>query len=448
MPRKILIVGANAAGVHAASAARKTDPKAEITLVTNETHLAYSRCGLPYVLAGEIPKFEGLVVFPASYYTMMKFDVRTETIAKSIKAGEKVVQIETKTGGTESLSYDSLILTTGATPFIIPLEGHKKKGVIAVRTIEDGKAIQEMMKTAKSAVVIGAGFIGLETAHAFAEHNIKTTIIEVLPTVVPGLFDEDMANQIKKRIEDHGVRVLVGTRATEILGDEKVTGVKTANEEIAADIVVMATGVRPATSLATDVGVELGVTRGILVNPRMETNLQGIYAAGDCVESRSMITGLPCLIQLGTNAVRQGKVAGINAAGGYATFPGVNCAAVSKLFGFEIGSVGLTEGQAKKIGFKTTSGSITGKTKAEYFPGAKEIKIKIVAEPYMGRVMGAQIIGGEEVTQRINMISVGIQKEITVWELARADTAYAPPLSETHEPVTLAAEIAAMKIRR
>lgn len=448
LPGKIVIIGANAAGVHAASAARKTDPKSEIILITDEKHLAYSRCGLPYVLAGEIPTFEDLIVFPPSYYRMMKLDVRTETVAKSINSEEKIVETESKSGETEAVNYDTLVLTSGATPFILPIEGKEKRGVVAVRTLEDGRIIEKMMKETKSAVVIGAGFVGLETAHAFMERNIETTVIEVAPYIVPGLFDEDIADYIQKKIEEHGVKMLMGTRASEILGDDKVTGVKTADGEIEADIVVMATGVRPATTLATNIGIEVGVTRGIMVNPRMETNVQNVYAAGDCVESRSTITGLPCLIQLGTNAVRQGKVAGVNAAGGYATFPGVVCTAVSKMFDIEIGSVGLTEFQAKRIGFKTISGSITGKTRAAYFPGAKEIRIKIIAEPYMGRIMGAQIVGGEAVTQRINMISLGIQKEITVWELAQADTGYAPPLAETLEPVALAAEIASMKIRR
>jgi len=448
LPRKILIIGANAAGVHAASAARKTDPKAEITLVTDDNHLAYSRCGIPYVLAGEIPSFEDLIVFPPSYYRMMKLDTLTETVATSIDPEEKTVQIEDRDGKEDEIGYDCLILATGAKPFILPIEGNDKEGVVAVRTLEDGMAIQKMLQEVEKAVVIGAGFVGLETAHAFVEKGLDTTVIEVAPYVVPGLFDEDIADYMQKMIEDHGVRMMMGQRVTEILGDDKVTGIKTAEEEIEADIVVMATGVRPNTTLATEIGIEVGVTRGIMVNPRMETNLEGIYASGDCVESRSMITGLPCLIQLGTIAVRQAKVAGTNAAGGYSTFPGVVCTAVSKMFDFELGSVGLTEYQARRIGFKTISGSITGKTRADYFPGAEDIRIKIIAEPYMGRVMGAQIVGGEEVTQRINMISLGIQKEITVWELATADTGYAPPLAETLEPVALAAEIASRRIRR
>ncbi|MCK5563214.1 FAD-dependent oxidoreductase [Candidatus Bathyarchaeota archaeon] len=448
MPRKIVIIGANAAGVHAANAVRKTDSKAQITLIDNEPYPAYSRCGIPYVLAGEIPSLDDLTAFPPAHYRMMKFDLRLETKARSINPNDRIVLVENKEGNIEALKYDSLILATGADPFIIPMQGHDLPGVFAMRTVDDGKAIQEAMKTAERAIVIGAGFIGLETAHAFAANKIKTTIIEVVPYILPALFDEDMADYTQKKIEEHGVDVVVGRRVEAILGKDKVEGVSVAGEEIDADVVVMAAGIRPRTDLIRGLGVELGVTRAIRVNPRMETSVSGIFAAGDCVESQSDITGLPCLYQLGTNAVRQGTTAGVNAAGGYAANPRVICSAVSKIFDFELGAVGLSEFQAAKVGFKTLSATITGRTRAHYFPGGKEVKVKIVAEPILGRVMGAQIIGGEAVAQRINMLSVAIQKEMTALELSTADTSYAPPLAETVEPIATAAEIVAKKIRR
>lgn len=448
MPRKIVIIGANAAGVHAANAVRKTDSKAQITLIDKEPYPAYSRCGIPYVLAGEIPSLDDLTAFPPSHYRMMKFDLRLETEARSINPNDRIVLVENKEGNIEALKYDSLILATGAEPFIIPMQGHDLPGVFAMRTVDDGKAIQETMKTAERAIVIGAGFIGLETAHAFAANKIKTTIVEVVPYILPALFDEDMADYTQKKIEEHGVDVVVGRRVEAILGKDKVEGVSVAGEEIDADVVVMAAGIRPRTDLIRGLGVELGVTRAIRVNPRMETSVSGIFAAGDCVESQSDITGLPCLYQLGTNAVRQGTTAGVNAAGGYAANPRVICSAVSKIFDFELGAVGLSEFQAAKVGFKTLSATITGRTRAHYFPGGKEVKVKIVAEPILGRVMGAQIIGGEAVAQRINMLSVAIQKEMTALELSTADTSYAPPVAETVEPVATAAEIVAKKIRR
>jgi len=448
MTRKIVIIGGNAAGVNAANAARKTDSSAEITIIEREKYPAYSRCGLPFVLGGEIPELEDLVVFPSSHYQLMKIDLRLETVAKSIEPKAKTVQIEDKYGKTETLPYDSLILSTGAAPFIIPIRGYDLPQVFAIRTIEDGRKIAQIMEDVKAAVIIGAGFIGLEAAHALSEKNVKTTVVELLPQIVPTMFDPDMAKIVQRKIEEHGVDLMVNSTVTEILGNKKVTGVKTEGKEIPADLVIMATGVRPNVELAQVIGCETGVTRAIKVNMKMETSVPSVYAAGDCVETQNRLTGKPSLIQLGTCSVRQGKVAGTNAAGGYATYPGAMASAVSKFFDMEVGAAGLMERVARSEGFQTVTGAVTGRTRADYFPGNEEIRVKIIAEPVLGRVLGAQIVGGEEVTQRVNMLAVAIERGMTVWDLAKADTAYAPPLSETWEPVVLAAEVTSMRIRR
>lgn len=446
MSRRIIIIGANAAGLEAASAARKTDREAEITLVTGEPHLAYSRCGLPYVLAGEIPSFQDLIVFPPSYYKMMRLEVRTETHAVSINPKEK--KVELKSGeGIEQEEYDALIISTGASPFTPPIKGLEKRGVFTLRTIEDGMRIKEAMESAERAVIIGAGFIGIEMAHAFREHGIKTTMVELLPNILPAALDRDMAQAAQRVLEERGVRVLTGTSVEEILGGEKVEGVTAGGGSIEADMVIVSTGARPNTELARQAGAEIGPTRGIRVNPKMMTSIQDIYAAGDCAESYSLLTGQPTLSQLGTTAVRMGRIAGINAAGGYSTFPGVLSSAVTKAFDIEIGSTGLTEVQAQRFGFKTVSGVLTSKTRARYYPGGKDIRVKVVAEPDSGRVIGCQIIGGEEVTQRINAASIAIQMGMTVWELSKSDTCYAPPLNETWEALTLASDNAARRIK-
>jgi len=448
MSRRILIIGGNAAGVNAANSARKTDSSAEITIIEKEKYSAYSRCGIPFALGGEVPQLEDLQVFPSSHYSIMKIDLRLETTARLVDPKEKTVSIEEKNGKTESIKYDSLILATGASPFLLPIKGHNLPGVFPIRTIEDGRKIAQFMDDSKGAVIIGAGFIGLEAAHALSSKNIKTVIVELMPQVIPTMFDPDMARIVQRRIEEHGVEVMVNSRVTEILGDDKVVGVRAEDREIPAEIVIMATGVRPDVGLAQSIGCEIGVTRGIRVSMRMETSVPGVYAAGDCVESQNRMTGKPCLIQLGTCSVRQGKTAGINAAGGYATYPGAMASAVSKFFDIEVGGVGLMERAARSEGFQTVSGSVSGKTRAEYFPGGKEIRVKLIAEPTMGRILGGQIIGGEEVTQRVNMLSVAIERGMSVWDLAKADTAYAPPLAETWEPVALAAEVTTMRIRR
>lgn len=448
MPRKIVVIGANAAGSGVASAARKIDREAEITLIEREKYPAYSRCGLPFVLSNEIQGFEKLIVFPSAWYKMMRLNLLTETTVVSADAKEKSLRIKYGDGKEDILKYDTLVLATGARSFIPPIKGYDKEGVFALRSIDDGVRFQGRMRKAKDAVVVGAGFIGVETAHALFENKINTTIVEMLPYVCPTTFDKDMADLIQKEIEGHGVRIIVGKGVEEILGSSEVTGVRVAGEEMKADIVLMSTGVRANTELATQLGAEIGVTRGIKVNSRMATSVPDVYACGDCVESQNMITGQPTLCQLGTNAVRQAKVAGINAAGGYAIFPGVLGSCVSTFFGFEIGSTGLTEFQAQRIGIKPVSGAITSKTRADYFPGGKDIRVKVVAEPELGRVIGCQIMAGEEVTQRVNMLSVVIQKQMTIFELAKADTCYAPSVCEPWEPVALAAEIAVTRLRR
>ena len=447
MTRKIIIIGAHAAGLDAASAARKTDRTAEITLITKEKKTAYSRCGLPFVLGGHIPSFDDLVVFPESFYKMMKLNLKTETTVTNIDAKAKTVEIQDKSGNKETLSYDNLVLTTGAYPFVPPIKGREKKGVFVVRTIEDGEKINEALETAKSAVIIGAGLIGLEVAVACLERGLKTTVVEFLPYVLPVLLDKDMADRIQNMLEEKGMTTIVGKGAEEILGTDKVNGVLVGGEEIPADVVVVATGVRANVELAKNAGIELGEKRAIKTNMRMETSIKDIYAAGDCAETINLITCRPTLSQLGTTAVKQAKVAGTNAAGGYTTFSGALGSWITRLFDTEIGGTGLTEFMAGRAGIETVSGTIASKTRADYFPGALPIRIKLTAEKETAKIIGAQIIGGEEVTQRINALSFAIQNEMTIRELAKAETCYAPPVCETWEPMVLAAEIVLRKLQ-
>ena len=447
MTQKIVIIGAHAAGLDAASAARKTDRTAEITLITKEKKTAYSRCGLPFVLGGHIKTFDDLLVFPDRFYKMMKLNLLTETTVSKIDAKAKTVDIQDKNGKKETLSYDSLVLTTGADPFVPPIKGKEKKGVYVVRTIEDGEKINKAIETAKSAVIIGAGLIGLEVAVSCVERGLKTTVVEFLPYVLPVLLDKEMADRVQKMLEEKGMNIIVGKGAEEILGSDKVTGVRVAGKSIPADVVVVATGVRANTELAKNAGVELGSTKGIKTNLKMETNIKGIYAAGDCAETINLVTLRPTMSQLGTTAVKQAKVAGINAAGGYSTFMGALGSWITRLFDTEIGGTGLTDFFAARAGIETVSGTIVSKTRADYFPGALPIRIKIIAEKESAKIIGAQIIGGEEVTQRINALSFAIQNEMTLQELAKAETCYAPPVNETWEPMVLAAEMALRRLR-
>jgi len=446
MPRKIVIIGANAAGVDAASAARKKDRSAQITLITKEKKVGYSRCGIPFVLGGHLESFDDLIVFPESFYKMMKLSLLTETTVTKIDPKTKTVDIKDKLSKQQSLSYDSLIVTTGATPSVPKILGLDKKGVYFVRTIEDGQKISKALKTAKSAVIIGSGLVGLEVAVACRERDLKVSVVEFLPCVLPFLLDNDMADRVQKMLEEKGITFVLAEPVEEIIGSDKVNGVRVGQRVLPADVVVVAAGVTPNVELAENAGIQLGKTKAIKTNSKMQTNLPDIYAAGDCVESVNLVTGKPILSQLGTTAVRQGKVAGINAAGGKSEFIGTLGSWITKLFENEIGGSGLPEFMAEKYGVKSISATITSKTRADYFPGALPIRIKLVAEKQTGKLISAQIIGGEEVTQRINALSFAIQKEMTAQELAKAETCYAPPVSETWEPMILAAELLLRKI--
>jgi len=446
LPRRIVIIGANAAGTDAAVAARKTDREAEVTLIDKGDKGAYSRCGLPFVLGGHIPKFENLIVYPPSFYRMMKFNLRLETVATKIDTKGKTVEVKDKDGKQETVEYDGLVLATGSHPFTPPIEGIQKEGVFTLHTMEDGKKLVEVMKTAKSAVVVGSGLVGLETAVAFVENGIKSTVVEMLPYILPRLLDQDMAAEVHEKLEQKGIDIIIGKAAGAITGEKAVKGVSVAEKEIPADIVINAAGVRPNIELAKEAGITIGETGGIRTDIRMQTSAKDVYAAGDCAETTHMITHKPALPLLGTTAVREGKVAGVNAAGGYTVYPGSLSSAVSQLFDFEVGATGLTEFWASRFGIELAVGKISGHTRATYYPGALPIKVKLLVEKETKRIVGGQIVGGEEVTQRINALSMAIQKQMTVYELVKADTCYAPSVCETWEPVVLAAEMAIRRL--
>jgi NADH oxidase (H2O2-forming) len=448
MVKRIIVIGANAAGVEAASAARKKDRTAEITLVTEEKTPGYSRCGLPFVVGGQIPSFKDLIVYPPAYFQMMKLNVKTETKATAINTTEKNVTVVDKSGAIETLPYDSLVIATGADAFMPPIKGREKQGILSLRTLEDGKKVLEAVQNgAKSAVIMGAGLIGLETGVAFIERGLKVTVVEMLPQILPAMLDADMAKMVQERLQEKGICILTEKRVEEFLGDDKVTAVMAGGEKIEADLFLSAFGVRANTKLAVDAGIPLGESRAIKTNGRMETAAKDVYAVGDCAEAPNLITHKPVCAQLGTIAVRHGKVAGTNAAGAYSQFPGVLASAVTRLFDLEAGVTGLTEAAAKRAGIEVITGAISSKTKADYYPGALPVKVKLVVEKESQRIIGAQVVGAEEVTQRINALSFAIQKGMTVRELAKADTAYAPPLCETWEPMVLAAEMVLMRLR-
>lgn len=448
MARRIIIIGANASGVEAASAARKKDRTAEITLLDKEKTAGYSRCGLPFVIGGQIASFKDLIVYSPAYFQMLKLNLRLETEVTAINTKEKTITIKTNNDAVEKLEYDSLVIATGAEPFMPPIKGRDKPGIFSLRNMKDGEKIDAAIRSgAKSAIIMGAGLIGLETGVGLIERGLKVTVVEMLPQILPQFLDADMAKLVQNHLEEKGMQILLNKTVEEFLGSDKVTSIKASGEVLKADLFLSAFGVRANTKLAVEAGIPLGESKGIKTNSRMETEVKDVYAVGDCAEAPSLITHRPMCAQLGTVAVREGKVAGANAGGGYSLFNGVLASAVTQLFEIEAGSTGLTETVAARNSIEVVTGAISSKTRAAYYPNSKSVKVKLVVEKESQRIIGAQIVGGEEVTQRVNALSFAIQKGINVRELAKADTAYAPPLNETWEPMVLAAEMVLMKLR-
>lgn len=448
MARRIIIIGANASGVEAASAARKKDRTAEITLLDKEKTAGYSRCGLPFVIGGQIASFKDLIVYSPAYFQMLKLNLRLETEVTAINTKEKTITIKTNNDAVEKLEYDSLIIATGAEPFMPPIKGRDKPGIFSLRNMKDGEKIDAAIRLgAKSAIIMGAGLIGLETGVGLIERGLKVTVVEMLPQILPQFLDADMAKLVQNHLEEKGMQILLNKTVEEFLGSDKVTSIKASGEVLEADLFLSAFGVRGNTKLAVEAGIPLGESKGIKTNSRMETDVKDVYAVGDCAEAPSLITHRPMCAQLGTVAVREGKVAGANAGGGYSLFNGVLASAVTQLFEIEAGSTGLTETVAARNSIEVVTGAISSKTRAAYYPNSKSVKVKLVVEKESQSIIGAQIVGGEEVTQRVNALSFAIQKGINVRELAKADTAYAPPLNETWEPMVLAAEMVLMKLR-
>lgn len=447
---KVVVIGGGAGGLSTASNIRKYDENAEITVITRDEHIAYSPCAIPYVLCGEVDCFEDIIMHEPEDYLerdinvitraeVFEVDDKKNKIKYQLKEDDKLIERE--------LDYDYLVIATGGSPFIPPMEGCYLDGVFKIRTIKDGQQIMRWAEKSKKAIVVGAGLIGLEIAFGLKNMGLDVTVTEMLPQIVPRSLDPDMAKIVQNYIEKKGINVILGTPIEQIKGETKVEGAVFGDEvEIGADMVILATGVRPETTMAKMAGCDLG-RWAIEVNEKMQTSVPNIYAVGDCVEVYDAITGHNTQSPLGSTAVRQAKVAGRNIVGIEAKFNPVLNSMVSQVGNLEFGAVGLTKTAALQNGIKVISGKSKALTKARYYPGAKRIDVKMICD-MKGRIIGCQIIAEERVAERVDTMSLAIAQEMTCAELANTEFSYAPPVSMVIDPIILAAEDACAKLKR
>ncbi|MCD1294444.1 NADH-quinone oxidoreductase subunit L [Methanocella sp. CWC-04] len=444
---RIIFIGAGGLGLTAAFNLARKNPDLKIIVFSRETTVAYSQCGMPFVLDGKIPGFDNLILYNPEVFKDLGLDVRTGTGIASIDTDRKSVT----TDKGEEVHYDKLVIGTGTVPFVPPIPGTGLRGVHRLINLDDGRSILKSISSSKNAVIIGGGPIGLETAPAFLDRGINLTIIERMPQLLPSSLDPDMAVLLEEYLISKGARVMTGKGVSSINGAERVESVTVDGETIPADMVLLSAGVRPNVELARKAGFEIGPAGGIVVDPyfRVKMNnliLDDVFAAGDCAEVISAITNKPMLCAVGSVANRQASYLTDQLLGKGAPYGPVICPTVCVVGDLHIGSVGLNSRACESMGIKPISFKATGNTRARYYPGGKKINIKLISDGE--RIVGGQVIGEEGVHGRINTLSLGIKKGITPIELADMETCYAPPVSPMIDPMTYAAEMLALRCAR
>ncbi len=431
---RIVIIGAVAAGTSAAAKARRNDDFAEIIIYEKDKDISYSGCGLPYYIGGDVEDINELTPRDVKFFKdKYDIDVRIQHEVISIDPDKKTLVVKNcLTNDTFEDFYDKLVLATGASPFIPRIEGIDKKHVFFLRNVENARNIKAFMEQYKptKAVIAGTGFIGFEVLESLVNYSMDVTIVEVADKITPNL-DNDMASFLENTLAKKGVKILKSTSINQILDKQIILS----NENILdADLVIMATGVRPNVALAKNIGVKLGVTGAIEVNNRMETNIKDIFAAGDCIETFNAITGKPVYRPLGTTANKTGRIAGDVLSGGSLTYRGNLSTGIFKLFDLSIGSTGLSEKEALSEGYDVEVVHNIKPNKPSYMNG-QEMVIKAIADRSSKRLLGVQIIGYEGVDKRIDVFATLLTYKATVDELFHLDLSYAPPFSTTKDPV-------------
>jgi NADPH-dependent 2,4-dienoyl-CoA reductase/sulfur reductase-like enzyme len=451
MAQRLAIVGGDAAGMSAASTARRRDRDLDIVAFERGPYTSYSACGIPYYVGGLFDDSDRLVSRSPDEHRARGIAVhaRTEVTAVDLAARALTVR-DHQTGDERREGFDQLVLATGAEAVAPPIPG--ADATEPVRTVDAAERFRAALQRGgehQHVVVIGGGYIGLEMAEALTQRNIATTLVEAAPQVMSTL-DADMAAHVQDSAEGLGIRVMVGTAVEEVLLDEEGAprAVRAGGETIDADHVVMATGVRPAVALAEAAGIELGPSGAVRVDDHQRCpGHDGVFAAGDCAESWHRLLRKPVNVQLGTHANKQGRIAGANATGGDVAFPGVIGTAVSRICRYEVAHTGISEREAADAEIEVVASAVKDRTRAGYFPGAGPIWVKLVCEPGSGRLLGGQIVGVEGAAKRIDVLATCVWAGLSVEEIELLDLGYAPPYSGVYDPVLVAAHAAVKALR-
>lgn len=448
----IVIIGGVAAGAKAAAKIKRLLPDANVAIYTDDTHVSYSSCGLPYFIEGNFADYRALLVRSVEEFNASGIDVFLESRVEKILTKQQQVLVCSKHDA-RLVKYDKLIIATGARPFIPNIKGVKDfDNVFTLRKIEDGIKIRERMLQSKRAVIVGSGFIGLELLEAFVKNGLHVSVIEKNNRIMSS-FDSDISELIRQRlesIESRNFEFYTGEIISEICGENKIaTKVKTlSGKEFETDLILLSSGIVPNSEIAKEAGIAIGESGAIKVNKLMQTSEPNIYACGDCCEEPHLISGHSVWVPLGSTANKEGRCAALNAAGIYTVFEGVLGSAVSRCLNTTMSMTGLTEVEAQKFGYTPVSAVVSKSDMVAYMPEAGDLTLKVIADKVTGLLLGGQAIGALGADKRINSLASALVGHLTVREYGQNDFTYSPPYSTTIDPLLDAMNILCSKITK
>lgn len=449
---KIVIIGGVAAGAKAAAKIKRLLPDAEVTIYTDDTHVSYSACGLPYYIEGNFTDYTSLLVRSVEEFNKSGINIYLESKVEKILPAQQQVLVCNKEKAFLA-DYDKLIIATGARPFIPNITGVQDfENVYTVRKIEDGIKIREKMLNSNRATIIGSGFIGLELLEAFVKNGLTVDVIERNDRIMTS-FDADMSDIIRKRLEENTQRTYnfhTSEIVSEIIGENgKAKIVKTlSGKEYPTDMVIISAGVVPNSEIARDAGIFIGDTKAIRVNKLMQTSIPNIFACGDCCEEKHLISGQYVWVPLGSTANKEGNCAALNAAGIYTEFEGVLGSAVSRCLNTTMSMTGLTEAEAWEFGYTPVTATVSKPDQVAYMPEAGDMTLKVIADKATGLLLGGQAVGAIGADKRINSLATALLAHLTVHEFRNNDLTYSPPYSPTIDPLLTAMGILCKKVAR
>ena len=441
---RIVVIGGVAAGMSAASAAKRLKPEAEVVALEKGDFVSYAACGIPYYLAEVVKDHSNLIAVTAKEFREKRgIDLRTQHEVKAIDTAKKCLEVyDSPAGKTYELPWDKLVIATGAHAVELPIENIDAPNIFTVHTLGDGIRVRSFIRdrNPQRAVIVGAGYIGLEFAEAFRSRGMVVSVLESSDKTMRNI-EPEIGEKVEDELARHGVVLQKNTslKAFEMGAAKEARRVITDKGEIEADIILISVGVRPSVDIARAAGITLGKTGAIATDDRMQTNIRDVYAAGDCAEAWHRILKRPAYIPLGTTANKQGRIAGVNAAGGDDRFPGIVGSAVAKVFDLAVARTGLGLDEAVGAGFKAVSSTITDKSRAQYYPGGKPITITLIFDSGSGRLLGAQLVSADGAAKRNDVLATAITAEMTIEDLEFLDLCYAPPYSPVYDPILVAA---------